>query len=99
MRNGSLKIRRLWQTLAILILGVPVLSSGCTSMHSHKGEAFVADMPRELNKVTMPQYRIEPPDILLIQAVNNIRPADTKLEIGDELLLKLRKGLPLPSRY
>lgn len=94
VRNGSRKIRRLWQALAILILGIPVLASGCTSLHSHKGEAFVADMPRELNKVTMPQYRIEAPDILLIQAVNNIRPADTKLEIGDELLLKLRKGLP-----
>ena len=92
--TGSLKIRRLARTLAILISGIPVLASGCTSMHGRQGQAFVPEMPRELNKVTMPQYRIEPPDILLIQAVNNIRPADTQLEIGDELLLKLSRGLP-----
>ena len=95
METGSLKIRRLARALAILILGIPVLASGCTSLHGRKGQAFVSEMPRELNKVTMPQYRIEPPDILLIQAVNNIRLADTTLEIGDELLLKLENGLPL----
>lgn len=52
-------------------------------------------MPRELDKVTLPRYHIEPPDILLIQAVDNIRPPDTPLEVGDQLSIQLQNGLPL----
>ncbi|MBX3441634.1 MAG: polysaccharide biosynthesis/export family protein [Planctomyces sp.] len=54
-----------------------------------------APVPRELDKMTLPEYRVEPPDILLIQAVQNIRPIEKPLRSGDELLIRLQNGLPL----
>jgi len=43
------------------------------------------NVPRELQKTTMPEYVIEAPDVLLIQTVNNIRRRDDKLMPGDSL--------------
>jgi protein involved in polysaccharide export with SLBB domain len=82
--------------MAALLLGG---LSGCATLD---GERMVAQitasgMPRELEKVTLPTYRIEPPDILLIEAVNNIRPPDSRLEAGDQLSIRLQNGLPLES--
>lgn len=51
-------------------------------------------IPRELNKVTLPIYRIEPPDILLIQGVQNIRLSTKPLRSGDQLTIRLQNGLP-----
>src|ERR1700722_7285503 len=43
---------------------------GCCSVPGAPMPAVVpADVPRELGKVTLPPYRIEPPDILQIEAV------------------------------
>ncbi len=43
---------------------------GCCSVPTGPIPAVVpTDVPRELNKVTLPPYRIEPPDILQIEAV------------------------------
>lgn len=54
-----------------------------------------AHVPRELDKVTLPVYRAEPPDILLIETVNNIRPAADKLRAGDELLVRAATGVAI----
>jgi polysaccharide export outer membrane protein len=44
-----------------------------------------ADIPRELSKMSLPTYRIEPPDILLIDAVKIVPKAPYKLEPFDVL--------------
>lgn len=74
-----------------------VTAGGCAShaIDRHIAMAEAADMPRELSKVSHAAYRVEPPDILLIDAVNNIRPADTRLRAGDRVLIRLRNGLPI----
>ncbi|MFO1092149.1 MAG: polysaccharide biosynthesis/export family protein [Planctomycetaceae bacterium] len=56
-----------------------------------------ADVPRELNKTSFPTYRVEPPDLLLIQAIDNIRLADSPLEAGDTITVRLRQTLPLET--
>ncbi|HUG91135.1 MAG TPA: polysaccharide biosynthesis/export family protein [Planctomycetaceae bacterium] len=55
----------------------------------------MSDVPRELEKVSHPTYRVEPPDILLIDAVNNIRPPDAALRPGDGLTIRLANPEPL----
>lgn len=80
-----------------------LLVCGCASTASFSsGTALVelaeidaSDVPRELDKVTLPEYRVEPPDILLIEAVINIRPPSDKLRAGDQLLIRVANGLPL----
>jgi polysaccharide biosynthesis/export protein len=61
------------------------LATGC----AHKGEvvrvAPVHDLPRELDKVTLPTYRVEPPDILLIEAIKAVPKPPYKLEPLDVL--------------
>ena len=53
------------------------------------------DVPRELRKVSLPEYVIEPPDVLLIQTVNNIRPATAPVEVGEALLVQVNRTIPI----
>jgi polysaccharide export outer membrane protein len=48
-----------------------------------------------MQKVSIPPYRVEPPDILSIEAVNNIRPASDPLRAGDELVIRASNTLPI----
>lgn len=54
-----------------------------------------ASVPRELDKVNLPDYVVEPPDILLIQAMHTLRSPDSRLIPGDRLQVRLKNGLPL----
>ncbi len=55
-----------------------------------------ADVPRELVKVSLPDYRVEPPDILLIEAVRAIPKPPYKAEPLDVLIVQL--GNPIPDQ-
>lgn len=52
-------------------------------------------VPRELDKATLPAYIVEPPDVLVIQAVNTLRTPETPLRFGDRLRIQLKNGLPI----
>ena len=53
-------------------------------------------VPRELRKTALPEYRVEPPDVLLIEAVNNLRPAQAPILAGEPLLIQAI-GTPKPN--
>ena len=53
------------------------------------------NVPHELEKTALPEYRIEPPDILLIEAVNNLRPADAPIGAGEPLIIRVNRTLPV----
>src|SRR5690606_10565113 len=40
-------------------------------------------------------YRVEPPDILLIEALHNVRPASDLLRSGDQLMIRVSNTLPI----
>ena len=79
MRSKTL----LLPALLTVIVGV----AGCHTVKSgHDVTATVYDvgpLPRELNKVTLPPYTVEPPDILLIDAVSVIPKQPYPLQVGD----------------
>jgi protein involved in polysaccharide export with SLBB domain len=84
-----------------LLICVPALvgcltSSGCLHpLFQNPLPAIAAStVPRELEKVTLPIYRVEPPDILLIEAVQSIRPADAPLRAGDQISIQASNTLP-----
>jgi polysaccharide export outer membrane protein len=52
-------------------------------------------IPREQTRVSLPTYRVAPPDVLLIEAITNIRPANSRLQAGDSVIVRLQNGLPL----
>lgn len=71
--------------------------AGCATF-SHDNDCDVAgisSVPRELQKTTHPVYRVAAPDILLIEAVHNIRPAGDKLRTGDSIRIRLANPEPL----
>jgi protein involved in polysaccharide export with SLBB domain len=55
-------------------------------------------VPRELDKVSLPRYTVAPPDILLIEAVHNLRRADALLQAADMLLIQVENTLPVDPR-
>ena len=57
-------------------------------------DAALTDIPTEMQKVSIPPYRVEPPDILILEMVNNIRPAEDPLRAGDELYIRVSGTLP-----
>ena len=52
-------------------------------------------VPRELRKTALPEYRVEPPDVLLIEAVNNLRPAQSPILAGEPLIIQVDGTIPL----
>ena len=57
--------------------------------------AAATSSPRELCKVTLPRYVVEPPDILLIEAVNSLRVPETPLRPGETLLVRVANTIPV----
>lgn len=84
-----------------LILGgvsaTALIIAGCASpsLRDSVADSEVIDHPRELQKISIPVYRVEPPDILSVSIVNNIRPADDPLHAGDDLLIRASNVLPV----
>ncbi len=76
-----------------------LLSAGCHGSRHHLQNAAIppadSGIPRELDMAQLPTYRVAPPDILTIEAVNNIRPPETKLRAGDILMVRLANPEPL----
>lgn len=93
VHTKSLRRLTLASTSALVALSLTV---GCA--HPRQNRALlppVAEAPKELDMRTLPTYRVAAPDILVIEAVNNIRTADAPLRVGDQLLIQLKNGLPL----
>ncbi|HUR53300.1 MAG TPA: polysaccharide biosynthesis/export family protein [Gemmataceae bacterium] len=83
--------KRFWSLTAVTLTAG--LLSGCgTPQHS---QAFVpAAVPKELNKFNLPEYRVEPPDILLIEAVRALPRPPYRAEPLDVLNVNLTNPLP-----
>lgn len=51
-------------------------------------------VPRELDKVTVPMYRVEPPDVLTIDVLQNVSQATYQLQVGDTVALNVLGTFP-----
>jgi polysaccharide biosynthesis/export protein len=86
----------IWAWLMVLA------TTGCHMLPSYgEGEyiessypATFAEMPRELSKVALPTYRIEPPDILMIEAINLVPRSPYHLRTSDVLAVQARGTFP-----
>ena len=85
-------------SLLVLMLG----TSGCTAFLAPR-DPFPANppeppiestVPRELDKVTLPRYVIEPPDILLIEGVKLIPKSPHKIQTFDVMLVRVEGEFP-----
>jgi polysaccharide biosynthesis/export protein len=83
----------------IVLCAIAALAAGCVSpFPAPLADGFAARdpaIPREQCRYSLAPYRVMPPDILLIDAVYNVRGAATRLRSGDQIIVRLLKGLPL----
>ncbi len=80
-----------------------LVNSGCQVLRPHGAltpEPGCSDIaakpwvPRELDKVTVPMYRVEPPDILTIDVVQQVAQSSYPLQMGDTVLLTVTGAFP-----
>jgi polysaccharide biosynthesis/export protein len=88
--NGASRITLLASCLCIV-------ASGCHSFGLRKQQLKPlppVPAPRELNKVVLPEYVIEPPDILLIDAVHVVPRGPLRLGPQDVLMIQAAPTFP-----
>src|SRR5262249_60177040 len=68
--------------------------TGCHACHGGAGLAPVPEVPRELDKMSHPRYVIEPPDILLIDALRVFPKPPYRLNPYDALNIQASVSFP-----
>ena len=74
-------------TIGFLLLGLAG-ATGCRTFRSH-GVDLPTAAPRELNKAVLPDYVIEPPDLLTIDALTVVPREPYKMRTGDAVAIQL----------
>jgi polysaccharide export outer membrane protein len=91
-------VSKLFRVIILANLAVTVVAStGCTGFFEPRypipttvpPAAPTADPPRELDKIALPPYIIEPPDILLISALKVVPKPPYQLDIFDVVLIRV----------
>lgn len=89
--------------LGIVLWSITVLT-GCSSVPHGSGTAPIdrlppvyETMPRELCKVVLPEYRVEPPDILMIEGIKIVPKSRTELRTADVLHIEIDPSTTLPE--
>lgn len=100
MRPAHFVWANVWRpvTAAALLSCFSAVVTGCatcSTSHTSYACAGLADAPRELRKVSLPEYMIEPPDVLLIESVNNLRPANAPVRAGESLFIQVNRTIPV----
>ena len=84
--------------LVLMAVSACLAGTGCCTplgLRETTADVAVSDIPRELQKISIPPYRVEAPDILSIESVNNIRPMRDPLRAGDEVIIRVSNTLPI----
>jgi len=89
------KVITLAQTF--VLFGMLLGTTGCTAFMAPRDPfpattpepSVQSNVPRELDKVTLPRYVVEPPDILLIEGVKLVPKSPHKFEIFDVIMVRV----------
>jgi polysaccharide export outer membrane protein len=76
-----------WWLAIFAGIGFTLLSTGCASMQPADPGAD-SGIPRELDKVSLPTYVIEPPDTLIIDAIRLVPLPPYRIEPLDQLVIQ-----------
>jgi len=87
---------------AFALLAMLLGTSGCTAFMAPRDPfpatppepPITSNVPRELDKVTLPRYIVEPPDILLIEGVRLVPKSPHKFEVFDAILVRVTGAYP-----
>jgi polysaccharide export outer membrane protein len=88
--------------LALVLVVALASSTGCTAYMAPRSPVPLtppeppptSSVPRELEKVSLPRYVIEPPDILLIEGIKLVPKSPHRLETFDVVLIRVVGAFP-----
>jgi polysaccharide export outer membrane protein len=88
----NIKLQGIFARLAclVLLLGVP----GCGLFHKHHAPAPIPMVPSERAKATLPDYTIEPPDVLVIEVPQIVPRGGQQISPLDVVLIQSSESLP-----
>ncbi len=95
--HRSPPLRPRFSALAAWVLVSSLLVTGCRSFRDSDGSAGgqpVLEPPRELAKVSLPVYRIEPPDVVQIEVLKLVPRPPYRIESLDVLQISCSGTLP-----
>jgi polysaccharide biosynthesis/export protein len=98
-RMHCYQVRDFWALTSVLLC-VCMASAGCHVCSTPPYPSVASprwvppEAPRELNKVILPLYTIEPPDILAIDAINVVPKSPYHLRTLDKLMVRVDNALP-----
>jgi polysaccharide biosynthesis/export protein len=75
---------------ALLLCG----AAGCHTTQPIQPYCIPADVPRELDKASLPAYAVEPPDILVIEALRMVPKGPYRIEPLDTLVIQPAAPVP-----
>ncbi len=83
-------------TIALCFSLILCVVSGCAGLATHHAPEFPASefMPRELDKVSLPKYVIEPPDLLIVEALHIVPKPPYQLRTADIVAIMVQGTLP-----
>jgi polysaccharide export outer membrane protein len=79
--------------VGLVVLVASTFATGCQSIQQNP-PLLSGEMPRELDKVSLPNYVIEPPDILILDAIRVIPLPPYRIEPMDSLAINVTETLP-----
>jgi len=100
--NPTIATHQFNMVKALVLLAMLMGTTGCTAFMAPRdpfpatppGAPVGSSIPRELDKVTLPRYVVEPPDILLIEGVKLVPKSPHKLETFDVILVRVTGAFP-----
>src|SRR3989304_838997 len=101
-RTAMERLRLRESAWAFCLAAMVAASGGCTAFFAPRSSYPISppdpspqsSAPRELDMVSLPPYVIEPPDILMINAVKIVPKPPHKIEPFDGLLIRVLGALP-----
>src|SRR5215213_6639629 len=69
-------------------------AAGCHTTQPIEPYCIPADVPRELDKASLPAYAVEPPDILVIEALRMVPKGPYRIEPLDTLVIQPAAPVP-----
>lgn len=96
LSNGCCDLRSNRNDGCVSSTRIPPSESSCRASSCAADECAPASrLPRELCKVSLPSHVIEPPDVLLIESVNSLRPPSSPIVPGDGLTIRVGQSIPI----
>src|SRR6516165_9678804 len=82
-----MRATRFYQLALLLILGTILASPGCG--HFRPELDYVPDVPRENNKISLAEYEINSPDVLIIDLIRAVPLSPYKIKPQDMLFIQV----------